>query len=234
LIALLGLVWTLSARGKLDFLYRQVDRWLLASRVRLYQLAQAESEAKPDQLTSCQAALADLQEENWQLRRLLGAGIKPKTQLIPGRVVAANDRRLILALTSDRSVASRAAVVKDRFLVGYLGRRQGLAAAVQLLTDPEFRLPVKIWLRRQLAEQGQPSLAEGLLQGGEPILVKEILASEKIQPGYWVATVVETGDLFLIGQIKKVYPSEDKVFQEAEVEWMINPKELLTVGIIKP
>jgi len=192
-----------------------------------------QEEAKK-QLVSCRTEVLALREENSRLRKLLGAGIKPETKLLLARVIGSNQSQLIVALTSQDGIKKGASVVTERILLGRVEKIEGNTARVSLLTNSELRIPVKIWLTRQLAETGELNLAEGILtSSGGKLVVKEILASEKVAPDYWVGAVVESGDVFLIGQIKKVYPSEDKVFQEAEVEWVVNPKKLLTVGIIR-
>lgn len=187
-----------------------------------------------NQLASCEAEKLVLEEENLRLRKLLGAGVKPETQFALARVVAASQTHLLVVLFNAIGVKSGASVVKEKIFLGRIERREGNEARVLLLTSPQLKVPVKIWPHQRAAERGESSLAQGILtaQGGS-LIVAEILASEKIAPGNWVGTVVESGDFFLIGPIKKVYPSKDKVFQQAEVEWLIKPRQLLTVAIIK-
>ena len=231
------LILVLDKTGIFDWLKASWARLSAGVREAGYQqlVASADKEeGEKEKLLSCQAEILSLREENLQLRRLLGAGIKPETKLLPARVVGSNRLQLMIALTGQDKVKTNASVVTEKILLGRIEKIEGNMAKVLLLTNSKLKIPVKIWLTRQLAEKGELNLAEGILtSNGGKLMVKEILASEKIAPDYWVASVVETGDIFLIGQIEKVYPSEDKVFQEAEVKWLIEPQKLLTVAVIK-
>lgn len=227
----------LDQLGWLDWPKGKLIRWTGRLRESGYQKIanSSDSEEKIEtQLLSCQTEILALREENDRLRRLLGAGIKPETKLVSARVIGANQSWLMVALTGQNGINKDASVVRERILLGRVDRVEGNLALVRLLTHPELKIPVKIWLRKELAEKGELDLAEGILtsRGGQ-LVVKEILAKEKIVPGYWVGAVVESGDVFLVGSITKVYPSKDKVFQEAELEWAINPRKLLTVAIVK-
>ena len=212
--------------------------WLSgAVRARIYQQKTTPSigeEKLRKEISSCQARVLELEEENFRARKLLGAAIKPKTKLALGKVIGVNDSQAALYVNNRDGIKTGASVVTGRILLGRVRITAGRTARADFLNASEFKIPVKIWLTRQLAEKNGPCLAEGILVGkGENLVVKEILAAEKVADGDWVGAVVESGDVFLIGKIKKVFPSEDKVFQEAMVDWLANPKELLTVGIIK-
>ena len=208
-----------------------------ATRAKIYQQKTMSSDGEEKlkrELNSCQMRVLELEEENFRARKLLGAAIKPKTKLALGKVIGISGSQITVFANGEDGIKTGASVVTGRILLGRVRSTVGQMAKADFLNALGFKIPVKIWLTRQLAEKKDPHLAEGILVGdGKNLVVKEILATEKVATGDWAGAVVESGDVFLIGKVKKVFPSEDKVFQEVAVDWLANPRELLTVGIIK-
>jgi len=238
LILALGLFfWGLDSLGFLNPFKNGVGQLLGASREKVYQKIIGpveELEHLERQLISCQGEVLELREENSQARRLLDAGIKPKTRVILAKLVGGSDREILASLTSQEEFKEGASVVSGRVLVGKVQRISGQGARIGLLNSSGIKIPVKIWLNEAEAKKNSPTVAEGILVGdGHNLRIKEILASDKIRVSDLVGALIETGEVFLIGEITEIFPSEDKVFQEAKVKWLIDPKKLLTVGIIK-
>ena len=193
-----------------------------------------ESEKLRRELTSCQSKIFELEEENFQARRLLDAGFKPETGVVLAKVVGSSNNRLLINVSGKEKIKQGASVIIDRVVLGKVEETDGLNAKVILLNSVEIKIPVKIWLNEMDLKGNNSALAEGILTGdGEKIIVKEILASEEVKKNDLVGLVVETGEVFLVGKVKTVFPAGDKIFQEAEIDWSADPGNLLTVGVIK-
>jgi len=193
-----------------------------------------EKERLKRKLASCQAEVLELKEENFRSRRLLDAGFKPETGVVLAKVVSSGSDSLIIRVSGEETIKKGASVVVDRVVLGRIEETDGINAKVLLLNSPKIKIPAKIWLSEADLKKNGPALAEGVLVGnGRGVLVKEVLASERVKENDFVGLVIETGEVFLVGKAKKVSPAGDKIFQEVEVAWLADPKSLLTVGVIR-
>lgn len=192
-----------------------------------------ELEQVKKEMFSLKAKVLELEEENVQARRLLEAGIKPTTAIILGKVVGLSDSEM-LVVTGDKETAKGAFVITEKLLVGIVYESAGKLAKIQLLSSFDLKLPVKIWQSEILAKTDGLPLAEGILSSREgKVWIKDIMASAKLREDDVVGAISGNGDIFLVGKIKEIFPSKDKVFQEVEIEWIMDPKKLITVGIVK-
>jgi len=191
-----------------------------------------EAEQFKKELTSCLAEKIELEEENSAARRLIGSGAKPTTNFSLAKVIGIGRTEVILAVNQG-TVKKGASLVSGRIFLGRVEEAGSGLARGLLLGSPDLKIPVKIWPDREEAMKDAGFLAGGILtvEGGR-LIVKEILSSEKLNLGNWVGVIVETGEVFLIGEVEKIFPSEDKIFQKAEAGWEIDPESLLTVAII--
>jgi cell shape-determining protein MreC len=103
---------------------------------------------------------------------------------------------------------------------------------VILTTDPQTKIPVIV------RSSGEPGIkGRGILTGyfGKRMKLEEVLISEKIQPDDLVFTSGEGGWLpdLLVGKVEKTKESQEKVFQSAEVQSLIDPQELRYVFVVK-
>ncbi|MBU2592859.1 MAG: rod shape-determining protein MreC [Patescibacteria group bacterium] len=192
-----------------------------------------EAEQFKKELASCLAEKIELEEENSVARRLIGSGAKPTTNFSLAKVIGLSRTEAVLAVSDGEAVKKGASLVSGRIFLGRVEEVESGLAKGLLLGSPDLKIPVRIWSDQEEALKNRASLAGGILTvEGDRLLVKEVLSSEKFDLGDWVGTVVETGEVFLIGEIEKIFPSEDKIFQKAEVKWAVNPENLLTVAII--
>lgn len=187
-----------------------------------------------DQLGDCQAELARLEEENYQARRLLSAKLKPETKFELAKILSLGNQELIILLDNSERIEKQASVVSGPFLVGKINEVYGRSAKVDLLLSSKIKLPVKIWSSQNDVELEKNLIGEGILSSdGQNLYVKEILDKQPVIPGNWVGAVVETGDIFWIGKIEEVFPTEDKIFQEVRLSWAVDLSKLITLGVVK-
>lgn len=236
-VLILGLAFFLFDQiGAFNWLRKRFDFFSLKLREKTFQKIigpEEELEKLRKELVSCRTNVFELKEENVQARRLLDAGVSPEKEVILGKLVGGNDSQVLIFLAGQSRPEKGASVISGRILVGRVKEITGQMARVALLSSREEKTPVKIWASEAEAGKEDSVLAEGiLLVENKALLIKEILMSEKIEPGNLAGAVSEQGEVFLIGEVTQVFPSKDKIFQEAEVEWLVNPKKLLTVGIV--
>ncbi|MFH1561075.1 MAG: rod shape-determining protein MreC [Patescibacteria group bacterium] len=230
-------IFGLDHWGKLDWLRRSVGflssglrgdiyRERIVRPIDQYQLIQKK-------WGSCQSQLLELEEENTKVRRLLESGIRPETKLVLAKTLSQANGLISLVLDSDQGVELGAPIVDGRVLLGRVSWTDGRQAKGKLLTNSELEIPVRVWSDQQVAEKQGSSLADGILSfEKDQLVVKEILSGQKPNPGDWVGFLADSGDVFSIGPIKEVFLSEDKIFQQATVDWLADPASCLTVMVL--
>ncbi len=192
-----------------------------------------QEEINEDQLAECKANLISLEEEIKQSRRLLGASTKPETKFELAKISSVGSDELVLILESSNLIENSASVVSGPFLVGKIVEVYGRNGKTKLLTSPETKIPVKIWSDQNVT-QNTEIIGEGILTSdGRNLYVDEILESQSVEQGNWVGEVIESGDIFWIGKVEEVFPSEDKIFQQAKINWAVDLSKIITVGVIK-
>ncbi len=194
------------------------------------------SEELDQKLAECQAEQLKLREENENARRLLGTKVKPDTKFHLLKVIAFQPELVLLSNQENIDLEVDSFVVSGSFLVGKLSQVQGRINQARLLSHPEIHLPVKIWSANPLENGNSQVVSQGILKGRseEPgnLLVGDVLLKDQVEINSWVGAVGSTGDIFLIGQVEEIFPSKDKVFETLTVNWAVEPKKLLTVGIV--
>lgn len=206
----------------------QVYTWLDQS--------EQEEEKLEEELARCQAEVLKLMEENQRARRLLGTKVKPDTELHLLKIISFRPGTILLSNQKNIDLAKDDFVISGPFLVGKLNQIQGKINQAKLLSHPEINLPVKIWSKNPIENNNPEIKSQGILKGragGQGnLLVEDVLFKDEIKKDNWVGAISSTGDIFLIGQVKEIAPSKDKVFQTLTVGWAVEPKKLLTVGIV--
>lgn len=194
----------------------------------------SEADQFKKELSFCLAEKIELEEENSQARRLLDAGVSPTTSFLLAKVVGASEKSLIVSVEDDDEVKEGASLVSGRIFLGKVEETGFGLIRVQLAGSTDLKVPAKIWSNRgEAVGEGMP-LAEGILmEDGGRLVVDEILSSTEVAVGNLAGTIIETGEVFLLGEVVKVFPSKDKVFQKVELKRLVDLASLLTVGIIK-
>jgi cell shape-determining protein MreC len=191
-----------------------------------------QEETIEDQLAKCRADLIEIKDENKESRRLLGAKTKPETKFELAKLSSVGNEEAVAYVEYPGEIQESASVVSGQFLMGRVNQIVGKSAKIELLISSKTRLPVKIWPSQD--NMRSEAVGEGILvSDGQNFYVNEILDSQEVKEDYWVGAIIESGDLFWIGKIEEVIPSEDKIFQQAKISWAVDLTEIITVAIIK-
>lgn len=183
-------------------------------------------------LALCQAKVKELEEENQAARRLLGAGLPPEMKFLPAKLLGRGKEEVFLNVGRQEGIKEGAAVVVENFLLGKVVKLNDFSSQVRLLSARGTRLLVGVWREEREWREGKPPLVKGILKGGEPLVLEEVLSQEEINKGDLVVSL-EEGGVFLIGRISRVWETEDSLFKKAAVDWLIKPAEVMTVFVVR-
>jgi rod shape-determining protein MreC len=198
---------------------------------RLTQLnAQLEAE-----IARLQSQIIELQQENSELQVLSAlldfarthAENEYITAAVIGRDISPFLHYIIINRGSDDGLRRGMPVVSSQGLVGRVAAVTAGGARVQLITDPDTAINVRI----------QPSGAEALLQGSitSDLTVEAIPQDEEVQNGDLVLTSGLGGTYppdILIGQISGVRQRPVELFQSASIEPVVDFSLLEIVLVI--
>jgi rod shape-determining protein MreC len=201
-------------------------------------LARISLEEKERRLLETAGELSVCLEENEAMRRLLGAPLPSSWHFIPAKVTAFY-QKLKINVGEKAGVEKGMMVISENLLVGRVESVERLSSQVVLVTDPSLKIAVII------REEGQPGIkARGILSGyfQNQMTLSEVLKSENVEPGDLVFTsgeedsvVGETGWLadLLIGEVKEIEESQEKVFKKGIVSPLIDFQNLRSVFVVK-
>lgn len=169
-------------------------------------------------------------EESEHLRKLLGAPLPPQWKFLEAKVVGLSEK---MRLNQGRKagVQEDMAVISENILVGRVAVMGENDSLVQLVSDPNSKVPVVI---RQTGVTGIQ--ARGLLAGqfGGKIILDRVLQNEDIRKGDLVVTSGEEKwppDL-IVGLIEEVLPKSAEIYQKAVVRPLIDYRELRIVFVV--
>lgn len=255
------LIWVADSRGILAPLHRLVQTFTIPAQSKLYQTKQnliapfswfshknqttQEIEKLRQDSSSLLAnlhGLKNVEEENRNLRRLLGASLPPSWKFSPAKVVWHESD--VLILTSDFlpqvGMAAVAPPESDKARTGvFVGRVFKVSdkrIEVLLPTGRDSKIPVTV----NNTDGGRT--ASGLLVGkGGKAMLDQVLTSETIGGGYAVLTSGADGlpggkaglpPGLLLGRIEKVLPEESGTWKQAEVELAVDIEVIETVFFV--
>ena len=223
----------ISAQTWLASRYLAIRDFMTAPRdvARLSQL----NEQLEAEVARLQAQIIELQQENSEIDVLSAlldfarthAENEYITAAVIGRDISPFLHYVIINRGSDDDLRRGMPVVSSLGLVGRVAAVTADGARIQLITDPDTAINVRI----------QPSGAEGLLQGSitGDITIEAIPQDTKIQTGDLVLTSGLGGNYppdMLIGQISGVRQRPVELFQTASVEPVVDFSELEIVLVI--
>jgi len=223
----------ISAQTWLASRYLAVRDFMTAPRdvARLTQL----NEQLEAEVSRLQAQIIELQQENSELEVLSAlldfarahADNEYITAAVIGRDISPFLHYVIINRGSDDGLRRGMPVVSSQGLVGRVAAVTADGARVQLITDPDTAINVRI----------QPSGAEGLLQGSitGDLTIEAIAQDAKINNGDLVLTSGLGGNYppdMLIGQISGVRQRPVELFQTASVEPVVDFSQLEIVLVI--
>lgn len=223
----------ISAQSWLSSRYLAIRDFLTAPRdvARLTQLnAQLEAE-----VARLQSQIIDLQQQNSELQVLSAlldfarthSDNEYLTAAVIGRDISPFLHYVIINRGSDDGLRRGMPVVSSQGLVGRVAAVTSDGARVQLITDPESALNVRI----------QPSGAEALLQGSitGDLTVEAIPQDANVQIGDLVLTSGLGGNYppdILIGQVSSIRQRPVELFQTATVQPVVDFTDLGIVLVI--
>jgi rod shape-determining protein MreC len=181
-----------------------------------------------DRLQAEIARLRELEEENRDLRNLLGLKQRAGTgELLPVRVIARDPSPFVQAITLDRGtddgVKEGMTIITWRGVVGRVSRVSPTSSKVLLITDTSSSISGRI----QTSESRVTGIIRGRPEGG--LLMQRIPQEETLQTGETVVTS-DFGGLMpeglVIGQIIQIRRKDVDVLQEAVIEPSADLKRL--------
>jgi len=174
--------------------------------------------------------LEELKKENEILREALKMGLEKEFDLLSVEVIGkdvSQDTLLVSLGLKDGILKDFPVINREKALVGKIGEAYGNYSKVILISNEEITFDAKI----------SDSEIYGLLKGaGKGEIFLDLVPREKeIKEGDLVVTA-PLGGIFpkglLVGEIIKVFRSDVKAWQEAEISPAFNLKELDTLFVI--
>lgn len=173
--------------------------------------------------------LKKLESENKSLREQLNTTeneLKIKTSASPiGFSGVGVESILLIDKGSSSRVEKGDFVIVKNILIGKVVEVNSRVSSVQLLTDPDTKIPVK-------TDSGSEGILEG--QFGSSLLLTNVSQDQVLKEGQILLTSGKNEypkDL-VVGRIKKVNRIEKEFFQKAEVEQLLKMKDLSLVYIV--
>lgn len=172
--------------------------------------------------------LHDLENENKALREQINAVEPTKYRLLAANTLGKN-RVLIIDKGTKDGVAVGMTVIEKNILLGKVKATSERASQVQLITDPDSKIPVEI-----LSETKR---AKGIVYGQyqTTLLLDQVLQEENIKEGDLVITSGENQEYpksLLIGKIEKIEKKDTEFFQKARVRPLVEIDQSEIVFVI--
>lgn len=176
------------------------------------------------ELVAFEAKASDLERENATLRGQLGVKTSPSKKLLPATVLGSGQYLEIGVGKNDGVVSGESVAYLDN-LVGKIGQLNDRTSFVQLPTDSQAVIPVKI---------GKVS---GLVSGqfNSSIVLDRVAANEQINIDDNVLTSGEGQSYvpgLIVGKIQKIVSAPTDLFQKAQVTPQIDYGKLTTVFVM--
>lgn len=185
-----------------------------------------------EELTSENAKLVELEEENKVLREQLDFIQKTEYEVIPAQVFSHDPLHYLQAINIDKGLKdglkeNMPVIVSGGLLIGRTEEVYQNFSKILLTTDPASKIYAKV------SEQE----ATGIVSGGQgfELIMESIPYDKEIKEGD-IVTTVRTENFpsgLVIGEIKEVQKSESELFQKARIVSLFNFNQLKIVFVIK-
>lgn len=174
--------------------------------------------------------LKGLAEENKSLKEQLNVKIERVEDLIPTTVIGfgpvGQGRYLLIDKGEEAGVKRDAIVILRDILIGKVVDVSPKSARIELLTDPDSKVPVVT-----------ESKAKGLLIGHfqSEMYLTEVLPEEQLKEKDVVLTSGESNypKNLAVGLVEKVKKNDKDIFQEAVVSPLVNYSKLNLIFVVK-
>lgn len=230
-------IYVLDTHNYLSFFHQVADFLAVPVKKQLYQAPQKlrsqnsiktkEKELKSltNQLTAAREKIKQLEEENKALRTQLETPLSPQWEYQDAKVIGLS-QDLTIDKGRNSNLKEGQIVLSENIFVGRIKSVSFSQSQVQLPINSQLIIPVMT----------SKTKARGILKGefGTKIVLTNVLQEDKLEIGDLVLT---TGEAqfpkgLLIGKIKKIIKKETEIYQKAEVEPLLNYKELETVFVL--
>ncbi|MHB0868598.1 MAG: rod shape-determining protein MreC [Chloroflexota bacterium] len=188
----------------------------------------AQQREEIDRLNFEMVRMRELEQENEDLRRMLGfKQSNPKLQLLPVRQLGTDATGILNTIIIDKGsndgIREDTAIITWRGLVGRVIRAEPTTAFVLLVTDISSSVAARV--------QDPVSRASGIVGGRKEggLIMRHILQQELIQTGDLVITSGVGGSLpqgLPIGKVVRVQKRNIEMFQEAILETAVDTSKL--------
>ena len=180
-------------------------------------------------LVAKNAKLELLKEENEAIRRQIGSTSTKKQELIVAKVIGESpivSKKLLLIDKGEvHGVREGMVVVDENVLIGEIFSVSPRTSSVQLVSDPENKIPV-------ITNRKVRGLVVG--QFSAEVELTNVVQGDTLNVGDLILTTGEGGypSGLVIGEIKEVKKVEKELFQKAVIEPLVNPSSLSTVFLV--
>lgn len=194
--------------------------------------------AAPQELLNMKSQVFQLQQENEELKKLLGLKEKDRITYIPARVVYRSpdrwNNRVVIDRGSKDGVLAKMPIITSQGLIGRVQSVTEYMADIQLLTDSGAGPGIAAVI------QGENEETLGIIEGYDPekkrLIMKKIPASAKPKKGQIVVTShlsdIYTGGI-LIGTVDQVKTGESGVDQIVYVKPSVTFERLDFVLVVR-
>ena len=180
-------------------------------------------------LTADNQRLAEFATENEALREQLGISSQKPRNLIAAKTIGfsplASKKMLLLDKGEVNGVKKGFLVVLKNILIGQIYEVTPMSSSVQLISDPDSRIP-------SITSKKVRGVTVG--QFGAEIELTEVVQGKSLNVGDLIGTTGEGGytEGFVLGKISEVKKIEKELFQKATIDPLVSLEELSTVFII--
>lgn len=179
------------------------------------------------------AILRDVREENVVLREQLGLAPREKFNLEPALISSQDSHGLGNWITINKGKGDgiekgMPVIVSNGILIGKVDEVYSGKAKVILITNPQSSINAVV------SGTGAKGIARG--EFGLGMVLDMVLQTDIIQEGNELITSGIGGDMpsgLLIGRVRDVHPSDDRLFQQATVTPLVKFSILKVVFVIK-
>jgi len=191
---------------------------------------EAKIERLKEEIAQLVARNSQLTLENKAAKRLLGTPLPSEWQFIPAQTAGLVQGILTIDKGKIDGIKVDQVVLTEDIFVGKVEQVGEHQAWVKLPTAAGSKLLAKVIPSREIRNEAK---ARGLLVGyGEKMRLEKVLPGEQLAEGDLVATAEFPPNL-VIGKIRKVVKKDVEIYQEAEVEPLVDYQKLETIFLLK-
>ena len=180
-----------------------------------------------------EAELILIQEENQQMSDLLGAKLPADWQLVPAMVLGINQQMMTIAIGTDQGIKKGEMVIcltdyqpKTGMLLGRVSEVSAVEAQVKMLSHPDILVTVR-------TSTGALGMVAG--KGDQGLQLEKVLQKYHLNESDLITTV--GGDDWrpglVVGRVGKITKTVTAIYQQAEVEQLIELSSQRRVVVIK-